>query len=182
MSITKAITKPTSEPVSIELFKAHLRLTETDTAEDAFLLHCLSAARGRTEKYTNCFFASRTLETTFTVLEPMVLAEGAGEILSVSGFINDLAQLPTLSSYWNEYVKGISVNREYLINYDNLPTYSVRYHFTADPEADVIQAILKIAADLYENRENSTTGASNKALGINYQVLLNPYRVIGDGS
>ncbi|QNE38988.1 phage gp6-like head-tail connector protein [Hymenobacter sp. NBH84] len=182
MSITKSITKPTTEPVSIELFKAQLRLQPEDTAEDAFLLHCLSAGRGKAEKYCNQPFASRVLETTFTVTEPFVLPPGAGEILSVSGFITDLSQLPTLGQYWNEYVKGISISREYPIDYDNLPTYTVRYNFTANAEADVIQAILKIASDLYENRENSVTGASNKALGINYQVLLNPYRVIGDGS
>ncbi|UOR05862.1 head-tail connector protein [Hymenobacter aerilatus] len=182
MSITKFITKPTTEPVSIELFKAHIRIGADETSEDTLLQHYLSTARAKAEKYCNQPFASRVLETTFSVTEPYVLPPGAGEILSVSGFINDLSQLPTLGQYWNEYVKGISVSREYPICYDNLPTYTVRYTFEADVEADVIQAILKIAADLYENRENSTTGASNKALGINYQVLLNPYRVIGDGS
>lgn len=178
MSITKAITKPTSEPVSLSLFKAHLRLPADDTAEDEFLGYCLSAARGKAEKYCNQFFAPRTLETIFTVTERFELPEGAGKILSVSGFVTDLADLPGVGAYWSEYVKGISISRDYPIDYDNLPTYTVRYQFEADPDADVIMAILKIAADLYENRENSTTGASNRALGINFQVLLNPYRKI----
>ncbi|MBX0290115.1 head-tail connector protein [Hymenobacter sp. HSC-4F20] len=155
-----------------------MRLSADDASEDELLKHYLSAAVAKAEKYCNQYFTSRILETTFTVTEPFQLSEGTGSVLSVSGFVTDVTQLPTVGQYWSEYVKGIAINRQYPIDYDNLPTYTVRYDFQADPESDVIQAILKIAADMYENRENSTTGTVNRALSLNFQLLLAPYCVV----
>ena len=96
---------------------------------------------------------------------------------SVSGFHTDLASIPAGYDYFVEYVKGITINRDYPLDWGSLPTYTVAYSVTIDP-ADVPEgvkvAIARVAGDLYDNRESSGT----PQVGITAKALLAPHRVI----
>ncbi|MBC6988938.1 head-tail connector protein [Hymenobacter sp. BT491] len=166
-------------PVSLELARQHLRLD--GTGEDALLTHYLKAACGLCEQYCGRLFRSATVKATFRLDEDYVLDPLAGSPTAVEGFLTDVADLPTLSSYLEEYRKGISINRE-------LPwgvalasqTYTVTYPVTVPEDAvpaEVAQAILKLTSDLYENRETSSLGNLSHELSVGYRVLLAPYRL-----
>lgn len=179
MPTTRVLTASGEPPVNLELLKLHLRLEPAPGAEDVLLAHYLRAATGRAEQFTGRHYVSKTLETTFTVAGTFLLPQGA-EVTAVRGFITDVAELPCgVSLRWAEYVKCITINRTLPIDFENLPTYTVTYSVTVgEVPADVVAAILKIAADLYENRENSTTGVLNRPLALTAQLLLAPYRVV----
>lgn len=179
MPVTRVLDAAGVEPVDLELLRLHLRLDLQDQTEERLLVQQLKAARSRAEQFTGRHYVSKTLETTFTVLETFELPPDAGQVTSVRGFITDVADLPHVSLRWAEYVKGITINRTLPLDFDHLPTYTVTYSVApGEVPADVIQAILKMAADLYENRENSTTGVLNRPLSLTAQLLLAPYRVV----
>lgn len=104
------------------------------------------------------------------------------DILGVSGFYTTVEEVAAAYNYWIEYQKGSIISRDYPIDYDNIPTYTLKYQVTVDPDdvpASVKVAIAKIAADFYENRENSSTSA-NQELSINFKSLLAAYRKINN--
>ena len=164
------------EPVTLDFFKSYARLS--GAAEDAVLLVFLQAAREKAESYTNLDFVSKIKTSSYPANQNCPVA--AADILSVSGFYTSVADLTSAASYFEEYRKGITINRDYAIDWYNLPTYTITYQVTVDP-ADVPAsakiAICKIASDLYENRETSSD-LSNKSLSISHRVLLDPLRKI----
>ncbi|ALW86329.1 hypothetical protein AUC43_15300 [Hymenobacter sedentarius] len=164
------------EPVTLAFFKTYARLS--NDIEDAVLELFIAAAREKAEAYCNRHFVSKVAEKTFPVNVSSTIP--AEDILSVTGYYTSAEQVAQAYWYWVEYQKGIIVNRDYPIDYDNLPTYTVRYQVTIDPSdvpASVKVAIAKIAADLYENREHSTS-IGNQELSIGFKSLLAPYKII----
>lgn len=174
-----------AEPVSLDLLKAQVREDSTDAGVVALLGQKLQAARAACEGYCGRKFASCTVQQTFEVGEPYELLPGAGTVTAVTGYYTDVDDLANLNDtgYQVEYLKGISISRDYPIGYgfrSNAPTFTVTYPVVITPEQvapDVKEAILKVAADLYENRENSISGTIQGPLEVGIQVLLAPYRL-----
>ena len=164
---------PEPEPVTVAFLKSYSRLTTT--GEDELLRVFISAAREIAEAYTRRDYINKVRTSTYAANQNCPIP--TADIVSVSGFYTTVDEIATGYNNFIEYIKGSIVNRDYPIDYANLPTYTVTYNVTVNPDdvpAQVKTAICKIAADLYENRENSTSGA-NRELNINYKVLLNPY-------
>jgi len=164
------------EPVTIEIFKAHARITTTDAASESLMQLKLAAAREKAETYCNTEFVSKIKEVTFAANINCPIP--VDTILSVSGFYSSIDQLQDNYNYFIEYDKGSIVSRDYPINYASLPTYTVQYAVHVDPTtvpAAVKEAIYKLAADLWEFRENSSA-EFNTILTANYRTLLAPYR------
>ena len=175
------------EPVSIGQLKAQVR--EDSTAPDVMDLLGLKlqAARDACERHCGQLFASCSVAQTFDVGEPYVLLPGAGTVTAVSGFYTDVADLARLNDtgYNAEYWKCISVNRDYPVGYEfsgyghrrEPATFTVTYPLLVLPAQvppAVKEAILKLAAELYANRESSTPGRE-MLLSVNYRTLLAPY-------
>lgn len=142
------------------------------------ILVIIQAAREKAESYTNQDYVSKIKTSTFYANQNCPIA--TADILSVSGFYTSKADLPSATSYFEEYRKGITINRDRPITWDNIPTYQVTYQVNVDPTkvpASTKIAICKIASDLYENRETSSD-LSNKSLSISHRVLLDPLRKI----
>jgi hypothetical protein len=161
-----------AEPITVDFLKAHARIDTT--ADDSLLTLYIPAARQLAEAWCNRFFVSQTASKTFRVNQ--VCDVPVGQRQSVSGFFTSLADIPTGYNYFVEYAKGITINRDYPLDWHNLPTYTVTYAVTISP-ADVPEgvkvAIARIASDLYDNRESSGT----PMVGITAKTLLAPHRV-----
>lgn len=161
-----------NEPITVEFLKLHARIASD--LEDTLLEAYIPAARQLCEAWANRFFVTQTATKTFRVNQ--VCDVHTDQRVSVSGFFTDLASIPVGYDYFVEYLKGITVNRDYPLDWYNLPTYTVTYTVTIDP-TDVPEgvkiAIARVAADLYENRESSGT----QQLGITAKTLLAPHRI-----
>lgn len=159
------------EPITVEFLKSYCRLITT--GEDELLEMFITAAREKAETYCNRYFASQQATRTYPIDRPCPVP--TEDIISVSGFYTNVAEATNAYTYFVEYLKGSIVNRDCAISTVTLPTYTVQFNVTVQPEdvpASVKVAIAKIAADLYENRENS----GSQELGITYKVLLAPFR------
>jgi hypothetical protein len=186
MPTTTVTTFPTidQEPVTLAQLRAQVREYSENAGVVELLTLKLQAARDTCERYCGRFFASCVAQATYEVGEPYVLPAGAGEVTAVTGYYTTLDQLTALTDtgYLTEYVKGISISRDYPIGFDGYgarterPTFAVT--FPVDVPADKVppavkEAILKLAAELYENRE--TSGANTVLLPVSYRTLLQPY-------
>jgi hypothetical protein len=162
-----------AEPITVDFLKAHARIDST--LDDALLAVYIPAARQLAEAWCNRFFVSQTATKTFRVNQ--VCDIPAAQRLSVSGFYTDLADIPEGYDYFVEYLKGVTINRDYPLDWYNLPTYTVAYAVTVTP-ADVPEgvkvAIARVATDLYRNRDNS----GDPTVGITAKTLLAPHRII----
>lgn len=172
------------EPVSVAMLKAQVR--EDSTAADVVSLLGLKlqAARDVCERHCGRLWASATVAQTFEVGEPYERLPGAGTATGVTGYYTDLSDLDTLNNtgYSAEYLKGISISRDEPLGYgvrSEAATYTVTYPVvvTANQVPPAVkEAILKLAAELYENRESSASGvSSNTLLAVSYRTLLAPY-------
>jgi hypothetical protein len=162
------------EPVSIEQFKEHARIS--GSGESFTIELYLATAREQVEAFTGRDYISKIKEATYTF--DQVTTIPVADILSVSGYYTDVTEVAEAYNYFVEYQKGISINRQHAIDLDNLPTYTVRYQLEVDPAqipATIKTAILKYAAELYENRETTTT-LPTTMLPVNYQTMLLAYK------
>lgn len=160
-----------AEPIDVAFLKSHCRLTTS--VEDDLLEVYITAARQAAEAYCRTQFTSQLVSKTYPIYE--VPAEPLSSVVSVSGYYTVVADIPTSTTWWAEYVKGFSVERSLPLSYARQQTYTITYPVVVDPAdvpAAVKVAIAKIAAELYENRESS----GEKAIGVSYQVLLAPFR------
>jgi hypothetical protein len=156
--------------ITLDFFKKYARLS--GDAEDEVLELLLDAAIEYGEGITNLDFTSKVKTSTFKANENCSIP--ASDILSVTGFYTSVTDLPTAASYFEEYRKGITINRDYPIDWYNLPTYDVTYNVTIDPakvSKKIKLAICKVASDFYENRETSTSLA-NKSLSVSHRNLF----------
>ncbi|MET4072981.1 head-tail connector protein [Hymenobacter sp. UYCo722] len=163
-----------NEPIDIAFLKQYCRIDSG--LEDNVLEVFISAARELAETYCNTYFISQLTAKTFRINEVFDVPVAA--VVAVSGFYTSVLDIPVGTSWFAEYVKGFTVNRDYPIDYFDLPAYTVTYAVTVDPAdvpAAVKVAIAKIAAELYENREFY---GSHREMGVTAKTLLAPYRVL----
>lgn len=173
------------EPVNIGQLKAQVREDSTEAGVVDLLGVKLQAARDVCERHCGRLWTSATVAQTFDVGEPYTRLPGAGDAISVTGYYTDLADLDKLNDtgYNIDYLKGITVSRDEAIGFygtrQDPATFTVTYPVTVTPEQvppAVKEAILKLAAELYENRESSASGtSSNTLLAVSYRTLLAPY-------
>lgn len=173
------------EPVSVAMLKAQVREDSTAAEVEQLLGVKLQAARDVCERHCGRLWTSATVAQTFDVNEPYERLPGAGTATAVTGYYTDLADLDKLTSagYQAEYWKGITVSRDYPIGYDGYgyraepATFTVTYPVLVLPAQvppAVKEAILKLAAELYENRE-TTAAVRDVLLAVSYRTLLAPY-------
>jgi hypothetical protein len=175
---------PATEPVSVADAVAEWRLPVVDTAatdeatkaEVRLIQRKLQAARELVESYTGRYFAGgQRVELVYELAEPFTLPVGA-EIESVSGFFTSVEALNAFN--WEEYRKGISINRQIDWYAAGKQTYTV---IVSLPEsaADnapgrVKEAILELGGEFYRNRETSSTAGigQGRELPVSYRVKL----------
>ena len=177
------------EPVSVGQLKAQVREDSTAPGVVDLLGLKLQAARDLCERHCGRLFASATVAATYELNEPYLRLPGAGAATAVTGYYTDLTDLDRLTSaaYQAEYLKGITVSRDYEIGYDGSgsgygyrrepATFTVTYPVVMPPAQvppAVKEAILKLAAELYENRE-TTAAVRDVLLAVSYRTLLAPY-------
>ena len=172
------------EPVSVAMLKAQVREDSEAAAVVDLLGVKLQAARDVCERYCGRLWTSATVAQTFEVGEPYERLPGAGTATAVTGYYTELADLARLSDtgYAAEYLKGITVSRDEPLGfygYRREPaTYTVAYPVVLTPAMvppAVKEAILKLAADMYENREDSISGTIQGPLEVSARRLLAPY-------
>lgn len=186
MPTTQVLTPPdaTAEPITRALLAAQCRLDldpdSTDPAIQAqweLLDVYRSAAREKVEAYTGRLLAAQEVEYSFSLDEPYQLPVGA-TATAVRGFLTDLAQLPTLGQWLEEYRKGISTNRELDWPY---PALAQTYTVTASIAAPVVPALAKtamllLAAEMYRDREPTTELSVSWKMQLQ-QLVVNPLGV-----
>lgn len=144
-------------------------------AERALIARKLKAARELVEGFTGSYFAgNQTLELTYRLDEPYELPAGA-QVVAVRGFFTNEDALVAWN--WEEYRKGITVNREWDLSYAASQTYTVTVTLPesvaeATP-ARVVEAILELGGEFYRNRETtSSTSSIPRELPVSYRVKL----------
>jgi hypothetical protein len=197
------VTPPATEPVSLAVLNAALRLDldpallavyspgpapdGVDAAQWGQLdyLHLLNtAAREKVEAYTGRYFAAQTLAITYTLAEAYDLPVGATAV-SVSGYFDTLDALAARSTWLEEYRKGISINRELPLSVAFAQPYTVVAETTGDKQYLGLAktAIIELVGEWYKNRE--TSGDTRLAeLPVSWRVKLAEARVtvLGFGS
>lgn len=168
MPILETVAQPTTEPVSLATAKLHLRVDGTD--EDQYIGLLISGARQQVENYCGRPFTSQTVQATYELNEPYALPPGAGTPTAVTGFFTDVAQLPTMGTYLEEYRKGITITRELSLLDIGPQTYTVTVPIEVDCPPDVQLALLEIVGESYKNRESSVA-----TLSVATRMKLAPY-------
>lgn len=175
MPTIKPVTQPLTEPVDLVTAKLHLRVDGIE--EDTYIGLLISAAREQVENFCGRPFTSQTVDVTYELSEPYELPAGAGEPTAVRGFFTDVAQLPGIGTYLEEYRKGIIYERSLTLSEVADLTYTVTVALTVDCPSVVKLAILELAAEWYKNRESSVNGSITVATKVNWSVKLAPYVV-----
>ncbi len=184
MSLT-LITPPSSEPVTLDEVKAHLKVDTAD--DDALIGSLITAARVRAEWHTGRAFVTQSwtqsldawpesglveiaLPPLQSVTQVTVYAlDDAGSIVDASLYRVDAASAPARLMLKGIFAPPVLVLR---------PIDAVEIAFTAGyGGADAVpgpvkQAILQIVADLYTRRGDEANVVSSAA-----QAMLAPYRI-----
>ena len=173
--------------ISDDLFQEWLRYDGTDQATVKPVL--LEAAIRSAEDYCNAAFGTKTFAAQFdNVCVGKKYFLPYGNIVSVDAAVR-------VDGYGNEV--ALTLNTDYFVNglkdkFIRIPTerYStggndfIAYKFTytsgyadpADVNASIKQAILQIAAENFENREDSVLGESVSVFPDSSRIKLNPFR------
>ena len=173
------VTPPAAEPVTPAELREYLRLD--GTAEDPLLRVLIAAARGRAEDYTRRSFVTSTLRATLDVPayrrgvidlpRPPIrsvtsVAVGTDAALAPSAYVVD-ADLGTVAPAASEWGSGDRLTVQYAAGYGADPD---------DVPAELRVAVLRIAATLYEHREDTITGTITAGMPLDAKALLDPYR------
>ena len=167
----RIVTPATTEPVSIEEVKAHLRVTHDE--DDDLLAAQIKAAREHIEAFTGLALVAASY-----AWHP----EGAGRC----GWRPRLPLMPadvTEVSYYDGEARVIALADDYRWDADRgaltLGTWlepSVAFTTVPDPVPEALKAAMKlIVADLYENTEGTITGTI-VARHPGLDMLMWPYR------
>lgn len=180
-------TAPTVEPVTLDEFKAHARITHD--SEDAMLAAYLMAARQWIEAYTQRSLVPQTWQLSMPEWAERVWLPRAAPLSSVthvkyydasnvlqtwssSNYLVPAFQEPALvqrldTATWPSlYDRDDAVQIEYVTGYAN----------GACPEA-LRLAVLTLATHHYENREAVMVGTISKEVEFSVTALCGPYRV-----
>ena len=169
-----------TEPITLQEAKDHLRIS--NTAEDTLITGLISAAREWAENYTNRSFIEKEVTVWIT--------QTAGE----SEFDLTHGPIATMDAVYGVDKDGtetaLTLNGDYYLYGGSQKTiefvsslansnYKIQYTTQDDCPEGAKQAILKIVAEMWENRAISTDGGqnANKALEeYNARVMLNAYK------
>lgn len=172
------VTPPLAEPVSLIEAREYLRVDGDD--EDLLIGSLVSAARARVEEYASLAVLTQTWDAYIGYLEPTLYLPRTPlvAVTEVAYTPADGAEQPLPPEHY------ASVPRLGFVAFR--PTTpaatSYRVRFTAGwtlpalVPGTVRQAILRTLANLYEFREDQTSGANYNPVPLDAQVLLNPYR------
>lgn len=190
-SLTDA--EPDAEPVLLAELKDHLRITHGD--EDQYLMGLIAAARQMAEAETHRAFIqrARTFKMDLFPVSDLALIELPGgavqSVTSIQYLDGDgVSQTWDSANYildagWVPARIGLAYQATWpIIREWDLPitiTYEVGYGATAaDVPWLIAEAVKRIAAELYERRENSVVGASVADVSFPAWRLLSPYRIL----
>lgn len=184
---------PAVEPVTLAEAKNHLRITASNSDEDALISNLIKAARQWCEAYTGCSFVLQTWQVKLDEF-PECIKLPRGPVIAVSSitYLDTSGDSQTLAS------------SSYRVDADTIParvteayastwpstypvtnavtvTYTAGYEDTGSSPTDDVpeaiqQAILLMVAHLFENREASSVAALTE-IPMGVAALLGPYRV-----
>ena len=199
-SVTQ-LTQATYQPVSLRQVHQHLRLfTEYGQHPDDDLIEVyIQAATGAAEDYLQRYLAQRTLRlkrddfpienqdgvTIITLpvypvlsVDSITYVDTAGATQTLTGYEVDSDSVPARIRVVEppnvkEGLARLTIN--VTVGYDS---------GTSPPSADLIpaqikQAILLMAGQMYEHRENVVVGQGATEVPMSFQYLLHPHRVLG---
>ena len=172
-----------TEPITLAEAKGYLRVDAT--SEDDLITELITAAREWAENYTGKAFGAKT----YTVLFSELLSDEYrlnlpypphATITSVNAV--DREGTKTLLVENTDYYVSGAVKASIDIYGKNEAAYEVVYTTSADAmTANVKQAMLKVIADMYENRQNekeeSNTPIKYDTMAMLAGVRLNPFRL-----
>ena len=188
--VTISETEPTHEPVTVNEAKNYLKVDET--TDDALIAQIIKTARKMIETHASLTFHQRTVtqKQTGGVEYIDALRLPANTVSSIT-FARDFDSTPeTLdaSTYRLAGNRFYHESREFIQGRDAdgyVITYTAGMVADATPstlKSDFKTAILRVAAFLYENRQEYTQGWSEQGFSVNYDILkseinriINPY-------
>jgi uncharacterized phiE125 gp8 family phage protein len=185
LSIAAAV--PTSEPISLEQAKQHLRVVGPD--DDAYISALIVAARQMAEGRTNRTILRRVLEATFDSWRgEMVLLRPPFVAIDSISYIDSAGeeQLLDPAAYFVGTGTGLAVVE--FADHSTLPALqrrrspiNVRYvagYAEGEVPQPLIQWMLLVIGTLYENRETVSAGVAMYEMPDNFMHwLIQPYRV-----
>lgn len=198
MSITKIITHPTAEHISLDDARLHLRLDAYDSPaahpDDPLVTALITSAREWAETFTGRSIGTRTVEIALDAFPrceyiplPMPPLFGvqfvryydtAGVEQTFSGWVVDDFQLPprvqlAVDAEWPDTQTRVNAVRvRYQVGY---PVAGESPSGEPLPES-IRSAMLLVLAHLYEHREDSTEAALSR-IPLGAESLLTPYRL-----
>lgn len=192
---SKVITQPTSEPVTLDEAKAHLRVDGSD--DDTYITMLIKVARQVCEAYSGRSFITQDREVKLDRFPcGRFISLPYGPIQEVTDFTyidsnGDVIPMTENTDYRVDLRSGIP-RLEYVTSWPNplWPTGSTEFNsvtiaYTAgyanddhDPVPEVIkQAMLMTIGSLYENRQDEVVGAAGHLINWTSQALLDTIKV-----
>jgi uncharacterized phiE125 gp8 family phage protein len=195
LNTLKVITSATTEPLTLEEAKLHLKV-ETD-ADDSLITSLITAARETAEIFTGRALASQVLEyildgfpaeseTIYIPRPPLEEVEsikyrdyeGNETVWDSSNYIVDADSMPA---------RVTLAYGKYFPDFTPYPVSSVRIRYTAGyksggpdslkiPE-EIKQALKLLIGHFYENRESVVVGTVANKVPFSVEALLYPFRV-----
>jgi uncharacterized phiE125 gp8 family phage protein len=177
------------EPVSLAEAKAHIVVDYT--IDDVMLLSKIKAARQWLEQYTGLAFGEKTIQAYYDYndseyglpIGPVILANGIPLITSITRTVNGVATLLTSSDYvlYGLGFPQFTFTQVWCSCGLARSSYQIVYQagYNVDnplPEA-IKEAICKLTAEFYRDRENSSAGSNvvSRILPHNVRSLVSPY-------
>lgn len=179
----KVSTGPASEVISLATAKAHLKMDDTD-ADDALIEAIITAARQHVEQMCATALIQQTITEKFPCFSSRGMALSISPVAEVSAvqYLDGAGTLQTLSTdvYGvNTFTKPGSIYLRYgqlfPLTRDEPNAVTVTYtagygEASGDIPKPIMQAILLMVGDMYQNREDTV-----KRLPTAAEYLLRPY-------
>lgn len=189
---------PVSPPVSLATFRADRRIAAADTSFDAELTVALAAATAAAEAELAQRLVTQTVRLTTTNFAPAIWlpafpiqsvssvvyddGDGAAQTLAGSGYslvrsVRPHLLVPAYGAVWpTPRAHWDSVRITLVVGYGAPAEGSAPYGDVAAVPADIRQAILLIAGDFFEQREDTAMGVSVMPIPRAAERLLRPHR------
>ena len=179
--------------MTISLAEAKAHCIVEHSLDDGYLIGLIQAATAATEDYTRTVVTQRAISKTFDAFDNFRLKgpfrsvtsltyiddNGVSQVVSPSVYQNcgvwtstNDAKTPYITLAYNQDWPSARVQAEAVT-----VNYVAGYSQNEIPEA-LRHAILLMVGNLYSNREPIVIGASVQALGMSYEWLLAPFRVL----
>jgi uncharacterized phiE125 gp8 family phage protein len=193
----KLITAPTSEPVSSTELKSQLRITGTD--QDTMLDLLISAARQHVEDYLRmqlntatwilyldefpksgeCIYIQKSPVTSVTSVKYLESVNGTETTLVANtDYVVDIISKPCriYEAYGKTWPTPRDIRNSVYIQF--VAGYSSDYKIYSEQYKIIKQAILMVAATMYENPIDETSGTITQQFDLNSLHFLRPLRLL----